>query len=86
MQTFTLYAIPGTQGIYADPRTDSKSYTLGFETDSSLPADYKDAHQQEYFNRRVELYASAIAQIFLQKYFVEEDKLEETSVAATIKQ
>jgi hypothetical protein len=169
----------GHAGIYADPRTDSKSVALGFETDSSLavemasmidrsggyipgnelnkkptalyykdpvpavkgnfqkrnfsgsslannrgsgislgtwastaisdakdpmlnrdamriltiefpgykrPVDYKAANQKEYFNRQVEVYASAIAQIFLQKYFVEEDRLEETSVAATTKQ
>ena len=33
-----IHAIRDTEhaGIYADPRTDSKSYALGFETDSSL--------------------------------------------------
>ena len=162
-------------GIYADPRTDSKSYALGFETDSSLavemalavdnsggyipgnqlnkkptalyykdptpvargsfqkrnfagsslannrgsgislgtwastavsdtkypllnrnamriltiefpgykrPDDYKDGNQKEYFNRQVEIYASAIEKIFLREYFVEEGGMSETSVAA----
>jgi hypothetical protein len=152
-------------GIYADPRTDSKSYALGFETDSSLavkmafmvdksggytpgnqlderptalyykdpvpadkgsfqkrnflgsslannrgsgislgtwastaisdakdpmqnreamriltiefpgykrPGDYKDVNQRDYFNKQVEVYASAIEKIFLREYFVEE--------------
>jgi len=161
-------------GIYADPRTDSKSYALGFETDSSLaiemasmvdqdggyipgnrvnqkptalyykdptpvakgifqkrnfsgsslannrgsgislgtwastavsdannaalnrdamriltiefpgykrPVDYTNADQMAYFNRQVELYASAIEKIFLREYFVEEDELNRTNVA-----
>ena len=165
-------------GIFADPRTDSKSYALGFETDSSLaiemalmvgkngghvpgnnvnkkptalyykdptpvakgifqkrnfagsslannlgsgislgtwastavsdatdptlnreamriltiefpgykrPVDYKEATQVKYFNRQVELYASAIEKIFLREYFVEEDQMDKTSVAAKTK-
>jgi hypothetical protein len=164
-------------GIYADPRTDSKSYALGFETDSSLavemasmidknggyipgnqvnkkptalyymdpvpvvkgsfqkrnfsgsslannrgsgislgtwastaisdakepimnreairiltiefpgykrPDDYRDLKQKNYFSRQVELYASAIEKIFLRKYFVEEEELGNTNIAATM--
>lgn len=165
-------------GIYADPRTDSKSYALGFETDSSLavemalmvdknggyipgnqlnrdptalyykdptpackgnfqkrnfsgsslannrgsgislgtwastaiahaddpmldreamriltiefpgyrrPVDYDDVKQRKYFNRQVELYAQAIEKIFLREYFVEEDDVNSTNVATTVK-
>ena len=163
-------------GIYADPRTDSKSYALGFETDSNLaiemafmvkksggyipgnqlgkkptalyykdpipvskgnfqqrnfsgsslannrgsgislgtwastaisdttkpmlsreamriltiefpgykrPGDYKNVNQKDYFNKQVEVYASAIEKIFLREYFVEENELGNTNVAAT---
>jgi hypothetical protein len=158
-------------GIYADPRTDSKSYALGFETDSSLavemafmvdksggytpgnqldkrptalyykdpvpadkgsfqkrnfsgsslannrgsgislgtwastaisgakdpilnreamriltiefpgykrPGDYKNVNQRDYFNKQVEVYASAIEKIFLREYLVEEVELDKT--------
>ena len=165
-------------GIYADPRTDCKSYALGFETDSSLavemalivgrnggyipgnqlnkrptalyykdptpvskgyfqkrnfsgsslannrgcgislgtwastaishakdpmlnreamriltiefpgykrPVDYKDVNQKNYFTRQVELYASAIEQIFLREYFAEEDARHNANVVTTLK-
>jgi hypothetical protein len=155
-------------GIYADPRTDSKGYALGFETDSMLAiemskmiknsngfvpgnflekkptalyfkdpvpvakgefqernfsgsilpgnrgsgislgtwastaiasatdsslnrnamriltiefpgykrsADYKVAKQKNYFHLQVQLYASAIENIFLEKYFIEENEI-----------
>jgi hypothetical protein len=164
-------------GIYADPRTDSKSYALGFETDSSLavemasvidknggyipgnqlhrkstalyykdpipadkgsfqkrnfsgsslannrgsgislgtwastavcdakdpmlnreamriltiefpgykrPVDYGDEKQKKYFTKQVDLYALAIDKIFLGEYFVEQEGLGNTSVAATM--
>ena len=175
-----IHAIRDTEhaGIYADPRTDSKSYALGFETDSSLavemalmvdknggyipgnqlnkkptalyykdptpvgkgsfqkrnfsgsslannrgsgislgtwastavsdpkdpmlergamriltiefpgykrPVDYKNVNQKNYFNKQVEVYALTIQKIFLREYFVEEDGLDKTNVAATMK-
>jgi len=46
------------------------------------PGDYKDARQKDYFVRQVDLYASAIEKIFLKKYFVEEDRLYKTNLAA----
>jgi hypothetical protein len=46
------------------------------------PGDYKDARQKDYFARQVDLYASAIEKIFLKKYFVEEDRLYKTNLAA----
>jgi hypothetical protein len=49
------------------------------------PADYKEVNQKNYFNRQVELYASAIEQIFLKEYFVEEDGPANANVATTLK-
>jgi hypothetical protein len=169
-----IHAIRDIQhaGIYADPRTDSKSYALGFETDSNLaiemafmadksgayipgnqlatkptalyfkdptpvekgsfqkrnfsgsslpnnrgsgislgtwastaisdaedpmlnrqamriltiefpgykrPGDYENADQEDYFNRLVEVYASAIEKIFLGEYFVEQGDVDNAS-------
>lgn len=165
-------------GIYADPRTDSKGYALGFESDSSLaiemasfvsnngayipgnqinkkptalyykdptpaikgdfqkrnfngsqlssdrgsgitlgtwastaisdakdpmrnrnamriltiefpgykrPSDYSDIKQQDYFKKQVQLYASSIESIFLKEYFVEEDSMDNESIALKMK-
>jgi hypothetical protein len=35
------------------------------------PGDYSDPQQESYFAQQVDLYASSIAKIFLQEYFVE---------------
>ena len=49
------------------------------------PVDYKDVNQRDYFNRQVEVYALAIEKIFLREYFVEDDELDKTNVAARMK-